>query len=179
MSTYTIGIITVCFLSVLFVAYASRRHGTLMEQMVFIMAFSMSIGLSIGFYVGVLLKGDLLYSALLAIAGSGLIGFLIGICFHLYTGLEGLFSGIMAGMMGAMTAEMLTNQQAHSILLISLLLTIVIATSCIIQFLSHTFSTFIERRFFLLLSISMLIVVGVFFMFPENHIAEVPPSHHH
>ncbi|MGV2488105.1 UNVERIFIED_CONTAM: hypothetical protein FOS07_29995, partial [Bacillus mycoides] len=44
--------------------------------------------------------------------------------------------------------------------------------SCIIQLLSETFSTFIQRRFLLLLSISVLIIVAVFVTFPDH----TPPS---
>ena len=71
----------------------------------------------------------------------------MGLRFHLYTALEGMFSGLMASMMGAMITEMLNAQQAHSILFISLLLTITITMSCVIQLLSENFSTFIQQRF--------------------------------
>ena len=50
-----------------------------------------------------------------------------------------MFSGLMASMMGAMITEMLNAQQAHSILFISLLLTITITMSCIIQFYQKVF----------------------------------------
>lgn len=140
--------------------------------MVFIMSFSMSIGLSIGFYLGILFKGELLYSTLLAILISGCIGLLVGLRFHLYTALEEMFSGLMASMMGAMITEMLNAQQAHSILFISLLLSITITMSCIIQLLSETFTTYIHRRFLLLLSIGVVIILTVFITFPEH----VPPT---
>jgi MFS family permease len=182
MSMYTIITLALCFLSVLLSAHFSKRTGTLMEYMAFIMSFSMSIGLSIGFYLGIVLKGELLYSTLLATLISGLIGFLIGIRFHLYTALEGLFSGLMAGMMGAMVTEMLNNQQAHAILLISLLLTIAITTSCIIQFLSETFSPHINQRFLVFLSIGIIILLTVFATFPEHsptlHQQEQPIHQH-
>jgi hypothetical protein len=179
MATYTIITLALCFLTVLIAAYVTKNKGTLMEYMAFIMAFSMSIGLSVGFYLGILFKGGLLYSTLLAMLISGLIGLAIGIRFHLYTALEGLFSGLMAGMMGAMVTEMLNDTQAHHLLFISLLLTIVITTSCIVQFLSYSFSTFIERRFFFLLSISIVILVAVFATFPEIHVADPHHSHQH
>ncbi len=170
MFAYTLTALTLCCISIIITSYISKRKGTLMEYMVFIMSFSMCIGLSIGFYLGILFKGELLYSTLLAILISGFIGFLVGLRFHLYTALEGLFSGLMASMMGA--TEMLNAQQAHSILFISLLLTITITMSCIIQLLSETFSTFIQRRFLLLLSISVVIIVAVFVTFPDH----TPPS---
>ncbi|MGF2799345.1 hypothetical protein [Bacillus thuringiensis] len=176
MFAYTLTTLTLCCTSILITSYISKRKGTLMEYMVFIMSFSMSIGLSIGFYLGILFKGELLYSTLLAILISGFIGFLIGLRFHLYTALEGMFSGLMASMMGAMITEMLNAQQAHSILFISLLLTITITMSCIIQILSETFSTFIERRFLLLLSISVVIVLTVFVTFPD-HTLPFPSEH--
>jgi hypothetical protein len=172
MSTYTLTILTLCCISVIVTTYISKSKGTLMEYMVFIMFFSMCIGLSIGFYLGIIFKGELLYSTLLAILISSIIGLLVGLRFHLYSALEGMFSGLMAGMMGAMITEMLNAQQAHSILLISLLLTIAITTSCIIQFLSETFSSYIHRRFLLLLSISVVVVLTVFITFPEL----TPPS---
>lgn len=168
MFAYTLTALTLCCISILITSYISKRKGTLMEYMVFIMSFSMCIGLSIGFYLGILFKGELLYSTLLAILISGCIGFVVGLRFHLYTALEGMFSGLMASMMGAMITEMLNAQQAHSILFISLLLTITITMSCIIQLLSETFSTFIQRRFLLLLSISVVIIVSVFVTFPEH-----------
>lgn len=167
MFTYTLTALILCFISIFITSYVSKRRGTLMEYMVFIMSFSMSLGLSIGFYLGILFKGELLYSTLLAISISGCIGFLVGLRFHLYTALEGMFSGFMASMMGAMITEMLNAQQAHSILFISLLLTITITMSCMIQLLSETFSTFIHRRFLLLLSISVVIIVSVFITFPD------------
>lgn len=172
MFAYTLTALTLCCISIIITSYISKRKGTLMEYMVFIMSFSMSIG----FYLGILLKGELLYSTLLAILISGFIGFLVGLRFHLYTALEGMFSGLMASMMGAMITEMLNAQQAHSILFISLLLTITITMSCMIQLLSDTFSTFIQRRFLLLLSISVVIIVAVFVTFPDY---TPPPSPGH
>ncbi|PEG10647.1 hypothetical protein CN676_06245 [Bacillus wiedmannii] len=176
MFAYTATTLTLCCISILITSYISKRNGTLMEYMVFIMSFSMSIGLSIGFYLGILFKGELLYSTLLAILISSCIGFLVGLRFHLFTALEGMFSGLMASMMGAMITEMLNAQQAHSILFISLLLSITITMSCMIQLLSDTFSTFIQRRFLLLLSISAAIIVAVFVTFPDH---TPPPSPGH
>ncbi|WP_144551023.1 hypothetical protein [Bacillus mycoides] len=176
MFTYTLIILTLCFILVLLASYSSKSKGTLMEYMVFIMSFSMSIGLSIGFYFGILFKGDLLYSTLFSILISSIIGFLIGLRFHLYSALEGMFSGLMASMMGAMITEMLNAQQAHSILLISILLTITISTSCIIQFLSENFSFYIHRWFPLLLSIGIAIVLTVFVTFPK-HTSSLPNKH--
>lgn len=75
MFAYTLTTLTLCCTSILIVSNISKRKGTLMEYMVFIMSFSMSIGLSIGFYLGILFKGELLYSTLLAILISGFIGF--------------------------------------------------------------------------------------------------------
>lgn len=167
MSTYTLTTLTLCFISVIVAAYMSKSKGTLMEYMVFVMSFSMSIGLSIGFYFGVIFKGDLLYSTLLSILISIIIGFLVGIRFHLYSALEGMLSGLMSGMMGAMITEMLNAEQAHNILLISILFTITITTSCILQFLSHTFSSYIHHRFLLLLSVSIGILFTVFISFPD------------
>ncbi|PGB05174.1 hypothetical protein [Bacillus toyonensis] len=176
MFAYTLTALTLCCISIIITSYISKRKGTLMEYMVFIMSFSMSIGLSIGlsigFYLGILFKGELLYSTLLAILISGCIGLLVGLRFHLYTALEGMFSGLMASMMGAMITEMLNAQQAHSILFISLLLSITITMSCIIQLLSETFTTYIHRRFLLLLSIGVVIILTVFITFPEH----VPPT---
>ncbi|UYX54273.1 hypothetical protein M3Y14_09190 [Bacillus thuringiensis] len=176
MLAYTLTTLTLCCISIIITSYISKRKGTLMEYMVFIMSFSMSIGLSIGFYLGILFKGELLYSTLLAILISGFIGFLVGLRFHLYTALEGMFSGLMASMMGAMITEMLNAQQAHSILFISLLLTITITMSCMIQLLSETFSTYIHRGFLLLLSIGVVIIVSVFITFPDY--APSPSSGH-
>ncbi|MES5894680.1 MULTISPECIES: hypothetical protein [Bacillus cereus group] len=176
MLAYTLTTLTLCCISIIIASYISKRKGTLMEYMVFIMSFSMSIGLSIGFYLGILFKGELLYSTLLAILISGFIGFLVGLRFHLYTALEGMFSGLMASMMGAMITEMLNAQQAHSILFISLLLTITITMSCMIQLLSETFPTYIHRRFLLLLSIGVVIVLTVFVTFPDH---TPPPASEH
>ncbi len=92
MFAYTLTALMLCYISIIITSYISKRSGTLMEYMVFIMSFSMSIGLSIGFYLGILFKGELLYSTLLAILISGFIGFFIGLRFHLYTALEGMFS---------------------------------------------------------------------------------------
>lgn len=169
---YTLTALTLCCISILITSYISKRNGTLMEYMVFIMSFSMSTGLSIGFYLGILFKGELLYSTLLAILISSCIGFLVGLRFHLFTALEGMFSGLMASMMGAMITEMLNAQQAHSILFISLLLTITITMSCMIQFLSENFSAVIQRRFPLLLSIGVVIILTIFVTFPEH----IPPT---
>ncbi|MFX3623327.1 MAG: hypothetical protein ACE3JP_04595 [Ectobacillus sp.] len=172
MSTYITTILALCFISVLAAAYISKSKGTLMEYMVFIMSFSMSIGLSIGLYFGMLFKGDLLSSTLLSILITSVSGFVIGLRFHLYSALEGMFSGLMAGMMGAMTAEMLNMQQAHTVLLISVLLTIAITMSCMIQFLSEAFSIYIHRRFLLLLLTGVIIIFAVFITFPKGHTNE-------
>ncbi|MCP1123446.1 hypothetical protein NKR74_08925 [Bacillus sp. 3103sda1] len=175
MSNYTLTALTLCFISVIVTSFITKSKGTLMEYMVFIMSFSMSTGLSIGFYLGIILKGDLLYSTLLSMLISGIVGLLVGLSFHLYSALEGMFSGLMAGMMGAMVTEMLNAQQAHSILLISILLTIAITTSCIIQFLSKIFSSYIHRWFLFLLSVSIIILLTVFITFPDHN---SPSSQH-
>ena len=65
MFAYTLTALTLCCISIIITSYISKRNGTLMEYMVFIMSFSMSIGLSIGFYLGILLKEN--YSILLCL----------------------------------------------------------------------------------------------------------------
>lgn len=169
MSMYTPIILALCFISVLASAYTSKNKGTLMEYMVFIMSFSMTISLSLGFYFGMIFKGSLVSSILLSMLIGGSIGLVIGLRFHLYSALEGLFSGFMAGMMGAMTTEMLNMQQTHTVLLISILLTITFTLFCTIQFLSETFSGYISHRFFFLLSIGIMILLTVFVTFPNFH----------
>ncbi len=167
MSIYIPIILALCFICVLATTYISKSKGTLMEYMVFIMSFSMSIGLSIGFYFGMLFKGDLLSSTLCSILISSVGGLLIGLRFHIYSALEGMFSGLMAGMMGAMIAEMLNLQEVHTLQLIGILLTVTITTSCMIQFLSEAFSTYIHRRFVLLLLVGAILIFAVFITFPQ------------
>lgn len=146
MFAYTLTTLTLCCTSILITSNISKRKGTLMEYMVFIMSFSMSIGLSIGFIQAFSLRGITIFY-FTCYFNQWFYRFLVGLRFHLYTALEGMFSGLMASMMGAMITEMLNAQQAHSILFISLLLTITITMSCVIQLLSENFSTFIQRRF--------------------------------
>lgn len=167
MYVYIPTVLALCFICVLATTYISKSTCTIMEYMVFIMSFSMSIGLSIGFYFGMIFKGDLLSSTMLSMLFSGVTGLLIGLRFHLYSALEGMFSGLMAGMMGAMFTEMLNLQEIHTLLLISILLTITITMSCIIQFLSEPFSTYIHHRFLLLLFVGAFFILIVFITFPQ------------
>lgn len=57
MFAYTLTTLTLCCTSILIASNISKRKGTLMEYMVFIMSFSMSIGLSIGFTQAFSLRG--------------------------------------------------------------------------------------------------------------------------
>lgn len=167
MYIYIPTVLALCFICVLAAAYISKSKGSLMEYMIFIMSISMSMGLSIGFYFGMLFKGDLLSSTLLSILISSVSGIIIGLRFHLFSALEGMFSGFMAGMMGAMIAEMLNLQQVHALLLISILLTITITMFCMLQFLSELFSTYIHRRFLLLLLAGVILIFTAFITFPQ------------
>ena len=126
MFAYTLTALTLCCISIIITSYISKRKGTLMEYMVFIMSFSMCIGLSIGFYLGILFKGELLYSTLLAILISGLYRFFSRSTFSPIYCFRRNVLWINGKYDGAMITEMLNAQQAHSILFISLLLTITI-----------------------------------------------------
>ncbi len=89
------------------------------------MALAMLYGLTTGIYAGGLFHGLFFYSLAVALASGVILGVVLGWPLHRMAMVEGGFSGGMAGMMGAMTAEMLTIREVSIGLFFFMLLTIV------------------------------------------------------
>ncbi|WP_096186776.1 hypothetical protein [Evansella halocellulosilytica] len=106
--------------------YAVRRSGntrTKMEKMMISMGGSMLFGFTIGLYVGGVFHGNFFITVTVATIVSVFAGMVIGAPQGSLGLIEGIFSGAMAGLMGAMTAEMLLPQEIRILLLFFLLLT--------------------------------------------------------
>ncbi|WP_026688756.1 hypothetical protein [Alteribacter aurantiacus] len=90
--------------------YSHWKYGdalSLMEQMMNVMAIAMLVGVATGFYFGGLFHGTFTHSLVASVVVAAILGMILGFPFKGLPVIEGLFSGAMAGMMGAMTAEML------------------------------------------------------------------------
>ncbi|MDQ0256106.1 hypothetical protein J2S74_003505 [Evansella vedderi] len=98
------------------------KNRTKMEKMMLAMGGSMLVGFTIGIYFGGLLHGAFFSSLLISIIVTSVIGILIGLPHGNLATIEGLFTGGMAGLMGAMTAEMLSIPEVRILLLLLLLL---------------------------------------------------------
>ncbi|TMW70158.1 hypothetical protein [Alteribacter natronophilus] len=112
-------------ISVFFImtAIKTEKAVTQMEKMMTVMALSMLAGLTAGVTAGGLHHGEFASSLLYGISAGTLTGTAAGLPFKGLAVTEGAFTGGMAGMMGAMTAEMLSRGAASAAILVSLLLT--------------------------------------------------------
>ncbi|MBU9723771.1 MULTISPECIES: hypothetical protein [Bacillaceae] len=99
-----------------------KSERTRMEKMMLAMGASMLICFTVGIYVGGLFQGVFFSSIVLSIFISVFFGLFIGIPHGPLATVEGVFTGAMAGLMGAMTAEMLSIAEIRIILLFFLLL---------------------------------------------------------
>lgn len=102
--------------------FRKGKDRTKMEKMMLAMGASMLVGFSIGVYFGGLFHGTFFSSLLISVIVTSVIGIIIGVPHGKLCTIEGLFTGGMAGLMGAMTAEMLSIPEVRIILLLLLLL---------------------------------------------------------
>jgi plastocyanin len=168
MSIYILGVLVICTALVFLSSFFYKAKDSLMNNMVYVMAYTMSMGLTSGFYLGMYFKDNLLYATLFSILLSGLAGLLIGSKLHFHLMVEGLFSGIMAGMMGAMLTVMISSKQAQILIMIGILLTVGITILCILQFLSETLTSHLERYFNLIMLFGCAVLFMVFLKFPDD-----------
>lgn len=101
-----------------------------------------------------------------------------GVRLHVLASIEGLFSGIMAGMMGTMVIEMLTISEGAALLLISLLLLMGTTMFCIRHVLQETFSTFIQKYDYVLLVATCMLMLLTFWTFPFSSMENQPSPQH-
>ncbi|MDG5787972.1 hypothetical protein QA612_10775 [Evansella sp. AB-P1] len=95
---------------------------TKMEKMMLTMGASMLVGLTFGLFIGAIYHGAYFNSFIISLIVTTIVGFLIGLPHGKITVIEGVFSGGMAGIMGAMTAEMLSVPEIRTIMLLLILL---------------------------------------------------------
>ncbi|MFA9556621.1 hypothetical protein ACERII_04835 [Evansella sp. AB-rgal1] len=100
----------------------SNKDRTKMEKMMLAMGGSMLVGFTLGLFIGGIFHGSFLTSLILSVILSTVVGIYIGIPHGNIEIVEGLFTGGMAGLMGAMTAEMLSIPELRIVLLLFFLL---------------------------------------------------------
>ncbi|RNA66319.1 hypothetical protein [Alteribacter keqinensis] len=110
----------------LFLYFSVKRGNglTLMEKMMNVMAGAMLTGMVVGFYFGGIFHGTFTHSLTASVASGAIAGAVIGLPYKGLPVVEGLVSGSMAGMMGAMTAEMLPISFVSSAVVILVLATV-------------------------------------------------------
>lgn len=151
-----------------FIVYRMGEHrGLLMEKLMISMALSMVFGLSIGVLTGIIYHGNLLLATLFSMVTAGIVGAILGVGLHPLASAEGFFSALMAGMMGSMIAEMLTFQEGHALLLISLLFLSATTMFCIRHILFRTFEHFVRQYDTLLLIGACGLLFLLFWTFPD------------
>ncbi|WP_164988992.1 plastocyanin/azurin family copper-binding protein [Fictibacillus sp. S7] len=168
MSIYILSVLSVSTAIVFISTFFCKPVKEKMSHMVFVMAYSMCFGMAIGFYLGLIFQKDLLLATVASMWVSGLVGLLIGLKIHLHSMMEGFFSGLMAGMMGAMLSAMLSVNQAHFLIMISVLLTVGFGFLCSLHFLSNSFVNFIEKYFYLFLISCCITLFVVYVTFPAS-----------
>ncbi|MCE7793091.1 hypothetical protein K8O68_11740 [Salipaludibacillus sp. CUR1] len=110
----------ILYLSTFFI----NQKNSPMKEMVITMAIAMAAGLCIGAVTGILFHGLLFQSTVFSVAAASVAGLLIGWRFHFLAAVEGFFSGLMAAMMMAMVADMVTLKEAYNLLFLSSMLLI-------------------------------------------------------
>ncbi|SDZ12465.1 hypothetical protein SAMN05421736_106168 [Evansella caseinilytica] len=119
-------IYSILFLFPLCLYYFSMKRKqisrTKMEKMTLAMGGSMLVGMTIGLFIGGLFHGSFFSSLLLSVFATAVVGLIIGKPHGIIESVEGLFTGGMAGLMGTMTAEMLSIPELRILLLLFFLL---------------------------------------------------------
>ncbi|MBU9714610.1 hypothetical protein [Evansella tamaricis] len=100
----------------------SGKERSGMEKMMLTMGSSMILGITAGVFLGGLYQGQFFASVILSVLAAVLLGFILGWPHGTLGIIEGIFTGGMAGLMGAMTAEMLPIPEVRILLLFLLLL---------------------------------------------------------
>ncbi|SDJ15423.1 hypothetical protein [Natribacillus halophilus] len=175
---YFISFFSISLGFIYFIYFFTRYKGNHMVNMTMTMALAMAFGLSLGFFFGIVFHGHLLYSTLGSITFAGITGFILGIRLHVLASIEGLFSDLMAGRMGAMIVEMLTISEGAVLLLISLLLLIGTTMFCMRHVLQETLPIIVQKYDYLLLVVTCLIMLLTFWTYPfSNMEMQQPPQH--
>ncbi|MGG1575576.1 plastocyanin/azurin family copper-binding protein [Fictibacillus sp. NRS-1165] len=183
MSIYILSVLSVSTAIVFISTFFCKPLKENMSHMVFVMAYSMCFGMAIGFYFGLVFQKDLLLATVVPMLVSGLVGLLMGLKVHFHSMMEGFFSGLMAGMMGAMLSAMLSVNQAHFLIMISVLLTVGFGFLCSLHFLSNSLVNFVEKYFYLFLISCCITLFVVYVTFPasllkaEDSLAKSPSKH--
>ncbi len=173
---YMIAFIGTHFLVILTMYLICKYKGILMEQMMITMALSMVFGLAIGVFTGVVHHGNLLLSTLLSMGIAGIVGGSLGLRLHPLAGVEGFFTAVMAGMMGAMIVEMLTVQEGNILLLISLFLLTGTTMFCVRHMLYQAFEHVIRKYDLLLLIATCCLFLITLWTFPDVQQQYPPPE---
>jgi hypothetical protein len=170
---YVVGFMALLLLCILGLLQWSGYRGGFMTGMMMTMSLGMVFGLAAGSFVGLALHGELLLSTLIGMLASSIIGFICGLYHHHLAGVEGLFSGLMAGMMGAMVTEMLSIAEAAVFLFICIMLLTCTIMFCIRHILLHTWSALLKKYDYLLLCCVCLVLLTAFLTFPFAEIENV------
>ncbi|ADU28602.1 hypothetical protein [Evansella cellulosilytica] len=165
-----------------FIAMAHKQaNRTNMEKMMLTMGGAMIIGFTIGIFFGGLFYGDFFLSLMISLITTCLIGFVIGMPHGKLPIIEGVFTGGMAGAMGAMTAEMLNIPEVRILLLLLFLLSSLGGFWCFHFWTKNKqFEKKIQRFFLHFFTMIYLIIVTVIFvMYPPFEGSDNDQNHDH
>ncbi|MGG0288825.1 hypothetical protein ABEY41_27885 [Peribacillus butanolivorans] len=115
--------------------YRNRKILVNMTGMMVAMIMGMASSTAIGLISGVIFKGDLTLSTIVAMSFSIIVGILVGKPIGLLAMVEGIAAGIMGGMMGAMLGEMLPLNN-FNLMLVFIDILFIISAMFIIHFIN-------------------------------------------
>ncbi|MDQ0352102.1 glucan phosphoethanolaminetransferase (alkaline phosphatase superfamily) [Alkalibacillus filiformis] len=153
---------------VFFALHYNKERSFSMGMMVLIMVVTMTFGFVYGFLFGIVFDHNLLISTLISCGIAALTGLIMGVFTDGLAQLEGTFTGIMAAMMGAMLVVMLPLSEGLFILLIGLLLLTGTSLFMMTALIKKNNSRFKSKQELILLGVTCLSIVIIFFTFPHE-----------
>ncbi|MGI8314169.1 hypothetical protein [Halobacillus mangrovi] len=151
------------------------NHG---QKMVLAMAQGTNLGFVAGLFIATIFPNQLFLSSLISLFAGVIIGGICGYKLGMISCLEGVTSGLMSSLMGAMLSVMILPQQA--IIFIQLFLTLSFCSLLIYPVLTNHSTRipskkwFLKPLFILLISSGYLIAGSVLDHSPNHH----PVDHH-
>jgi hypothetical protein len=133
----------------------------------------MCFGFAFGSNILMHFEDNFFYSLLLSMAVCGVGFLLLGLRFDLLIGIEGLFSGMMAGMMGCMTSAMLNPEEQFKFLFISVMLLITMVIAYLFIILTNRFPSLLSKYFLMSLLTGAFIVIGYYHFFSEMEVVHL------
>lgn len=148
------------------------------------MSLGMVSSLVIGLISGIVYKGNLTFSTILAVILSLVVGYLLGKRLGLFVTIEGMAASLMGSMMGAMLGEMLPSGK-YKIMLAFMDVLYIIVVSLIFLLISNIFRkssdkapTFINSytSIFIMVILTVIVMIATFYdgNYVKNQINDRP-----